>query len=263
MGEELGILNFRISAGADGIISTMNRRIAVSLAAVCAFAPLLAGCGDDGPQPPVRASHLIRLQPEQDARVATAAAPPPAIESDPLDSGGDQFTQNSDPLDSGGDALAGGNPLAGQDPLSAHGTSNWYWLRGDITGGAIAITVDGISLGTYTVHMDKEITQMLHPGMNAITFAPERDNPMAPVQAHLEVVYSQMEPGEQPPLVFDTRNTLTSSTPVLKAPPSVYKPVEGDDEGAADGSFPTIPPASKGLPTTTREQPTTLTFSAR
>jgi hypothetical protein len=240
----------------------MTRRFAVLLSALCALLPIVAGCGDDGPQPPARESHLIRLDPENDVKVATAAAPAPVAGSDPLEAGDNRIQQTGDPLDSGGNALAGGDSLGGQDPLSAHGTSNWYWLRGNITGGSMAITVDGVSLGTYTVHMDKEITQMLHPGMNSITFAPERDNPAAPVQAHLEVIYSQMEPGQLPPLVFDTSSMLKSSMPVLKAPPSVYKPVE-DSGDAGEPSIPTIGPAPQGLPGTMHEQPTTLAFDAQ
>lgn len=251
----------------------MNRR-ALAILSILVLSLPLAGCGDDDtPQPPARSPHLLRLQPENDVKVATAASPAPAVASDPLDSDGDHFTQSSDPLDSGGDSLEGKNALGGQDPLSAHGTSNWYWLRGNITGGAIAITVDGVSFGTYTVHMDKEITQMLHPGINSITFAAQRDNPSVPVQAHLEVVYSQMEQGQLPPLIYDTRNTLKSSTPVLKAPPPVYKPVESSDgnsdnsgnagsAGSSD-SIPSIPPAPKGLAAPTQESPTTLTFEAQ
>lgn len=240
----------------------MNRRVLAILVALLAL-PSLAGCGDDSPQQAIRTRHVLRMQPEQDARVSTAAANPPPVASDPLDSDASQnHLAQADPLDAGGDSLENGNSLAGQDPLSAVGTNNWYWLRGNITGGAIAIAVDGVSMGEYTVHMDKEITRMLHPGVNTLTFTPKRDNPLVPVQAHLEVVYSQMQPGEPPPLIFDTRQTIKpAAIPGLVAPPPVYKPVEPDDGAQPDQPPPPTPPIH--LPVAALDPPVTMTFVAQ
>jgi hypothetical protein len=235
---------------------------------LCLLIPILTACGDDDiGAPPPRAPHLLRLQPENDVKVAKAASAAPGLEKDPLDAGGDRLIQH-DALDSGGDALTkDSDSPSSQDPLSSVGTTNWYWMRGSISGGTITVEVNGITLGQYSVHMDKEITRMLHPGGNSITFTPQRDNPQTPVQAHLEVVYSQMSPGQLPPLVYDTRQITQPDVTALANPPaSVYKrPVDKtEDPGAAHikDSSSTNPPANLA-PAALQDTPTTLTLFAK
>src|SRR5579883_38301 len=242
----------------------MKWRSLVSLAAICLLLPMLAACGDDDTaQPPPRAPHVLWFEPEKDARVNTASVPAPALGSDPLDAGSSSLG-GSDPLDSGKDAVTRGNAAGGaSDPLSGVGTSNWYWLRGSISGGTINVAVNGVTLGQYSVHMDKEITRMLHPGSNSITFTSQRDIAMEPVQAHLEVVYSQMSPDQPPPLIYDTRQ-MTKPAPALARPPAaVYKPVESDQSESSPAI--TAPPHldTNPLQASGQDGPTTLTFAAQ
>lgn len=91
------------------------------------------------------------------------------------------------------------------DPLvNPNRPKNWYWIRGRISDGEVEITVDDRSIGRYSIHIDHEITDNLHPGYNTIRFTPIQDAKSVPVRARLEVVYSQQLPGEPPVLIYDT-----------------------------------------------------------
>jgi hypothetical protein len=97
------------------------------------------------------------------------------------------------------------SPYDISDPLSTRsGPKNWYWLKGSISGGQVEIKVNGRSIGAYSVHMDREITDRLRPGYNTVEFSPRPDVSQQPVKAHLNIVYSQQEAGALPVLVYDT-----------------------------------------------------------
>jgi hypothetical protein len=103
------------------------------------------------------------------------------------------------------DELAKDPVLDMNDPLVNHERpKNWYWVRGRISGGEVAITVNDRSIGRYSVHVDHEITDNLRPGYNTISFTPMPDSKTVPVRARIEIVYSQQSPGEAPVLIYDT-----------------------------------------------------------
>ena len=117
------------------------------------------------------------------------------------------------------------------DPLvSPNRPKNWYWLRGRIANGEVEIFVNGRSLGEYSVHVDNEITDSLHPGYNTIKFKPLPDIKSIPVRAHIAVVYSQQETGDAPVLIYDTERVVETEA-IL---PPTHAPTIGGPGFVAD-----------------------------
>lgn len=110
-------------------------------------------------------------------------------------------------------------PIETSDPLiSRSRPKNWYWLRGRIENGEVAIFVNGRPVGRYSVRIDHEITDNLVPGFNTITFQPLPDTTSEPVYAHIVVTYAQQAPDQAPVLTYDTeklaeRQALLDVTP--------------------------------------------------
>jgi len=95
-------------------------------------------------------------------------------------------------------------PDADRPRINPFRPDNWYWVRGNIRGGRIAISIDGIEIGRYSIKVDHEITDDMHKGTNVISFKPLPDLDGEPVHAHLDVVYSQQSPGAPPVISYDT-----------------------------------------------------------
>ncbi len=171
---------------------------------------LLPGCGD------------FEARPDSDQDYDYT--PTPDVHLVPKQSPGEPTSQIDDPLAKGGDPMAGnGDPMTnydrqqGADPLNSNGdpmqqagkTQYWYWVTGKIPTGSLDIAVDGVSIGRYSVSIDKEITPFVHPGENSLTFTKIASG--SPVSAHLQVIYSQQEPGAPPVLTYDASPPLTST----------------------------------------------------
>ena len=141
-------------------------------------------------------------------------APTPDAASAPMP---DPLTSDSikDPL-----AVAtplGGDPLTVPDPILNGGSAatasssnkprtvkNWYWLKGAISHGMVAVKLNGNDIGRFSVRVDTEITDDVDPGSNQITFETEPTVPDQPVSCDLKIVYSQQAEGALPVLEYNT-----------------------------------------------------------
>jgi hypothetical protein len=134
------------------------------------------------------------------------ASPTDLAGSDPLSKelpdqsqGHDGLAGNYEP-DSRQQALApNSNPL-----LGVRQVKNWYWIRGSVFGGRVVVSINHLPIGSFTTHVDTEITDNLREGYNDVTFERIPSTTRTPIRAHLEIVYSQQPSGAPPVLVFDT-----------------------------------------------------------
>ncbi|MDR3710770.1 MAG: hypothetical protein P4L33_20925 [Capsulimonadaceae bacterium] len=104
------------------------------------------------------------------------------------------------------DAKPAKDPLeALKNPLTdKNRPENWYWLHGHVQYGEVAVRVNGRPIGKFGVRADIEITDFLHTGSNTVEFRPIPAGASRPVEAHLELVFSQQSRGEEPVLIYDT-----------------------------------------------------------
>jgi len=152
--------------------------------------------------------------------------------SDPAE-GKDGLTGNYDPVSQDHTMTPQSNPL-----LGGRQVKNWYWMRGTIFGGRINITINHISIGSYTARIDMEITDRLREGINDVQFEQIPSTPHTPVRAHLDVVYSQQASGALPVLTYDTQQmaklmqsaTTQSDADTLPDPNAWKHPVNSYDK---------------------------------
>ena len=164
------------------------------------LALLLTGCGADRPAPetPPHAP-----APPSPAVPVSAAGTAPTAPDDPLTlSASDSTTPTSDPLigDAGGpdkDPLAGGDPLRGPQMPTDHS----HWLRGQVQGGHVAVSLNGIRLGDFSGLVDRDITMRLRAGTNTVAFTFQPDS--AQSAATLDVLESEHTPPIPPLATFD------------------------------------------------------------
>ncbi len=168
---------------------------------VLGLALLLTGCGPDRPaaQMPPRAY----APPSSPAVSASAAATAPAVPDNPLTaSASDSITPTSDPLigDAGSPAK---DPLAGSDPLKGPKmpTEHSHWLRGQVRGGHVLVSLNGIRLGDFSGFVDRDITMRLRAGINTAVFTFQPDSPQS--AATLDVLESEHHPPIPPLATFD------------------------------------------------------------
>lgn len=178
---------------------------------------LLTGCGADKPvgQRPLRAS----APPPPSAVVTASAGTSPASAADPLTaSSSDSTTPTSDPLigDAGGpdkDPLAGGDPLKGPKMPTDHS----HWLRGQVRGGHVLVSLNGIRLGDFSGFVDRDITMRLRAGVNTVTFTYQPQSVQS--SALLDVLESEHAPPIAPLATFDAvpaASLSVSSPPKLQ-----------------------------------------------
>lgn len=159
---------------------------------------LLTGCGADKPvaQGP---SRTYAPPPVTAAAVGDA----PAAATDPLTaSASDSTTPISDPLigDAGGPNK---DPLAGSDPLKGPKmpTDHSHWLRGQVRGGQVLVSLNGIRLGDFSGFVDRDITMRLRAGINTVAFTYQPNS--AQSSAMLDVLESEHTPPIPPLAAFD------------------------------------------------------------
>lgn len=166
------------------------------------LALLLTGCAADRP--------VTETQPQAYAPPPAPAATPsadaaPEAALDPLTtsaSADPMTTTTSDPLigDAGGPAK---DPLAGSDPLqgSKMPTDHSHWLRGQVRGGHVVVSLNGIRLGDFSGFVDRDITMGLRAGTNTVAFAYQPVS--AQSSATLDVLESEHTPPIAPLATFD------------------------------------------------------------
>lgn len=179
------------------------------------LALLLTGCAADRPvsEAPSRPAALPPA-----ATPSAVAAPPPALDPLTTSASADPLTTaTSDPLvgDGGGsakDALAGSDPLRGAKMPTDHS----HWLRGQVRGGHVAVSLNGIRLGDFSGFVDRDITMRLRAGSNTVAFTYQ------PVSAHssasLDVLEGEHTPPIAPLATFDAAPTASLSTPGTPRP---------------------------------------------
>jgi hypothetical protein len=133
------------------------------LSAGCSSHPPQAAKGAFGLENQIHPAYANNLIPE------THADPGPLVGQDPLVGGGDPLVG---PDTMGGDQLVGKDTLAGDGGSSStvknRPIKNWYWLKGSIANGVIIVDVNGLSIGRFSVRIDKEISDYLDRGSNLL-----------------------------------------------------------------------------------------------
>jgi hypothetical protein len=224
--------------------------------------PILCGCGDDvaAPVSEHANSHVQALpasvpiaNPSSGAlaggggnadEVGSSPSVPaasPTAQEDPLLAGTTGLDHGSGGLAAGGESLDTGKSSLirghsedqGKGQLASVGrTKDWYWIRGSIDNGEIDIAVNGVPIGRWSVHVDKEITPFCHPGENQISFTQHPYQSDQPVAAHLHVVASQQDPGAPPLATYDVpaENQPSPTSPVApsSAPPPDTRTFTGE-----------------------------------
>ena len=159
------------------------------------LALLLMGCGADRP---VSETPSHAYAPPPPAVSVSAADTAPA---DPL-TASDSTKSTADPLigDAGGpdkDPLAGGDPLKGPQMPTNHS----HWLRGQVRGGHVLVSLNSIRLGDFSGLVDRDITMRLRAGSNTVMFTFQPDS--AQSAATLDVLESEHTPPIPPLATFD------------------------------------------------------------
>ncbi len=185
---------------------TTHSRAALLVILALVAAQFLAGCGDYEARP---AKQDFVFEPRVIPRVQEPSVPSAAVATsipDPL------LRQGGDPL------LADMHPDTphafaddhrGGSAGSHHG---WYWVNGDISGGTVAVTINGVSLGRYSVHIDKEITRYCHVGLNTLTFTHyPYTNADRYCTAHLSILNGHAPVGTPPSLIYNTNAQAATS----------------------------------------------------
>ncbi len=200
----------------------MGIRSKICILAAVLTALALSGCEDEKPIPMELTDQGIQRSSVHETYVPSWSHPDPMaytpspgvnnsgreiVKHDPLLSDAPAPVDAPDPVTDTTTNLANDteSPYDVADPLTTrYGPKNWYWLKGSISGGEVMVRVNGQSIGSFAVHMDREITDKLRPGYNTVEFTPKSDLSSTPVKAHLKIVYSQQDAGAAPVLVYDT-----------------------------------------------------------
>ena len=168
---------------------------------------LLAGCGDDRPYTaPSSSSHA--QTPSSPTLPDPAASSPSASDAQP------------DPL-IGGTPKTPADPLIGHDPLQSRvmPTAHSHWLRGHLREGRLTVLLNGVRYKSFSGAVDQDITMLLRPGANTVTFAflPNA----ADASAEMEVLESEHDPPIPPLVTFQAGGAADGGKPVQETKPFI------------------------------------------
>jgi hypothetical protein len=210
------------------------RPVAGGLIAVLA-AFVVAGCGDyitPGPDKDPNAPPVPHTPVVTQGYVATAPAAAPA----------DPTLAGPDPLAAGGDPLASGDPLSHSnydgkgDALS--GAKNdylLYWVVGSVQQGSVSISVNGVSIGTFTGNVDKEISMYCHDGANTVTITHHGAGGSL-AAAHFDVLDGNSPKGSPPVLTYDSTQQAMTQASAPAAPTGGMQSPSAVPESAASSA---------------------------
>jgi hypothetical protein len=202
----------------------MHIRATIRLSFGLAAAFIVAGCGN-------YETHLnsgyayVPMVPTRmvgsGAQNGEASNDPISGQPDPLMSQTNPIATERDPLlSNGADPMtsAASNPSGG-GPRTSYGR---YWINGSVSSGAVEIDVNGTPIGTFSSHVDQEVSRWCHKGENIVTFVhhPESGG-SAFCAAHLQL-YDGLRTAS--PLEFTYDTTMAASPPVSASMPSDQLP---------------------------------------
>jgi hypothetical protein len=123
-------------------------------------------------------------------------------------------------------------------PHSCYGR---YWINGYITSGKIDIAVNGVRIGTFSSHVDQEISQWCRKGDNTITFTHHPD----PGEGAISSAHLQLFDGlrSSSPLEF-TYDTTVAASEAQESASSSADTVTYPGSGPAQ---PTLAPSDSSL----------------
>jgi len=216
----------------------MHIRPSIRITCAAATLLILAGCSDQQrayqpiSAPPAHAqvspavldsnAPSVNAQDTETADNAPAAAPvnDPLITPDQLAAGAPQTNADAGTLTDPGPSAGVVTPIDAPAPavpnlpgtlatqskgLGSTGalmpTEHTHWLRGDIFGARVYVTLNQRSLGPYQSHLDFQITSLCRKGINTIAFHYEPLQSMA--SAHLNVLESEHNPPIGPLVTFE------------------------------------------------------------
>ena len=219
-------------------------RCGINLFVCVLLAALLAGCGDyntplhedNGEWQPTP----VASQPHTEPALADPSNPDT---TDPLMADGDPLAKSTDPVLQSPTEIASDRMTGQGDPMnqSTNPTFGWYWINGSIQSGSVAISVNGVSIGRYSVHIDKEITKLCHPGVNTLLFThyPSRGAGLCPVT--LRILNGHAPQGSPPLMVYDT--VAEATAPDLSGDQDQMDPsTQLPTPGAPTNPLPTVSP---------------------
>ena len=80
-------------------------------------------------------------------------------------------------------------------------TDHSHWLRGQVRGGQVQVSLNGIRLGDFSGLVDRDITMRLRAGINTVAFTFQPGSPQS--SATLDVLESEHTPPIPPLVTFD------------------------------------------------------------